>query len=104
MKLVSTVKLKKWKNKMMNNRDYANSLKEITDTVLSCCNKVKTPFNVPNEKTNKNIYVVISSTLGLCGSYNNNIFKALDETQVDHWCFYELKKKGAILWSIQELC
>ena len=53
MKLVSTVKLKKWKNKMMNNRDYANSLKEITDTVLSCCNKVKTPFNAPNEKTDK---------------------------------------------------
>ena len=80
MKLVSTVKLKKWKNKMMDNRDYADSLKEITDTVLSCARKAKTPFNVVNSNTDKNLYIIISSTLGLCGSYNNNIFKLADVT------------------------
>ena len=96
MKLVSTVKLKKWKNKMMNNRDYANSLKEITDTVLSCCNKVKTPFNAPNEKTDKNLYVVISSTLGLCGSYNNNIFKLADVTLKEKDDAIILGNKGII--------
>ena len=28
--------------------------------------------------TSKNLYVIISSTLGLCGSYNNNIFKVAE--------------------------
>ena len=80
MKLVSTVKLKKWKNKMLSNRDYCVELKNATDTVLSYANKAKTPFNVPNNLTDKNLYVIISSTLGLCGSYNNNIFKLADVT------------------------
>ena len=80
MKLVSTVKLKKWKNKMLANRDYADQLKATTDKVLSFAKKAKTPFNVANEGTDKNLYIIVSSTLGLCGSYNNNIFKLTDVT------------------------
>ncbi len=78
MKLVSTVKLKKWKNKMLSNREYSEQLKETTDLVLSFAKKAKTPFNIINENTDKNLYIVVSSTLGLCGSYNNNIFKLAD--------------------------
>ncbi len=80
MKLVSTVKLKKWKNKMLANRNYADQLKATTDKVLSFAKKTKTPFNVVNEGTDKNLYIIVSSTLGLCGSYNNNIFKLADVT------------------------
>lgn len=80
MKLVSTVKLQKWRNKMLANRDYANSLKEAADQVLAFAKKAKTPFNVVNEGTDKNLYVVVSSTLGLCGSYNSNIFRLADVT------------------------
>ena len=80
MKLVSTVKLKKWKNKMLSNRDYAKELEDATNVVLSFARKAKTPFNVPNNDTDKNLYIIVSSTLGLCGSYNNNIFKLADVT------------------------
>ena len=80
MKLVSTVKLQKWRNKMLANRDYANSLKEAADQVLAFAKKARTPFNVVNEGTDKNLYVVVSSTLGLCGSYNSNIFRLADVT------------------------
>ena len=78
MKLVSTVKLKKWKNKMTSNRNYSNELLEVTNMVLSFAKKAKTPFNVVNDATDKNLYIIVSSTLGLCGSYNNNIFKLAD--------------------------
>ena len=78
MKLVSTVKLQKWRNKMLSNREYANSLKEAADTVLAFAKKAKTPFNVVNEETDKNLYIVVSSTLGLCGSYNSNLFRLAD--------------------------
>ena len=78
MKLVSTVKLKKWKNKMLSSRDYTDYLKGITDAVLAYAKKAKSPFSKANEGTDKNLYIVVSSTLGLCGSYNNNIFKLAD--------------------------
>lgn len=63
---------------MLNNREYSEQLKETTDLVLSFAKKAKTPFNIINENTDKNLYIVVSSTLGLCGSYNNNIFKLAD--------------------------
>lgn len=80
MKLVSTVKLKRWKGKMLSGRDYSNEIDNITNLVLSNAEKVKTPFTQVNEHANKNLYIIVSSTLGLCGSYNVNIFKLADVT------------------------
>ena len=78
MKLVSTVKLKQWKNKMISNRLYLDEVKDIVDLLLAHSEKYQSEFMTINEKAHKNLYVVISSTLGLCGSYNNNIFKISD--------------------------
>ena len=96
MKLVSTVKLQKWRNKMLANRDYANSLKEAADQVLAFAKKARTPFNVVNEGTDKNLYVVVSSTLGLCGSYNSNIFRLADVTLKEKDDAIILGNKGMI--------
>lgn len=80
MKLVSTVKLKKWKNKMLANRTYTQEISDTTELILSYAKKCKTPFNQINENAKKNLYIVVSSTLGLCGSYNTNIFKLAEST------------------------
>ena len=78
MKLVSTVKLKQWKNKMLANKDYNEQLKEVVDLLLLFSKKSKSPFMKINSSSDKKLYLIISSTLGLCGSYNNNIFKVSD--------------------------
>lgn len=80
MKLVSTVKLKKWKNKMLANREYTQQISDTTELILSYVKKYQTPFNQINLKTTKNLYIVVSSTLGLCGAYNSNIFKLAEAT------------------------
>ena len=74
MKLVSTVKLQRWKNKMLNNREYSLSMKEITNLVLSDPSIKETSYSKVNEKATKSLFIIVSSTLGLCGSYNYNIF------------------------------
>ena len=78
MKLVSTVKLKQWRNKMLANKDYENQLSEVVDLLLLSTKKIRSPYTAINNEAKKNLYVIISSTLGLCGSYNNNIFKVSD--------------------------
>ena len=78
MKLVSTVKLKQWKSKMIAHKDYVKEINEIADLLLAYSYKIVSPFMQINEKATKNLYLVASSTLGLCGSYNNNIFKVSD--------------------------
>ena len=77
MKLVSTVKLKQWRNKMLANKEYGQELDEVIDLLLLAQKKINSPFMQSNE-SDKKLYIVISSTLGLCGSYNNNIFKISD--------------------------
>lgn len=78
MKLVSTVKLKQWKNKMIANKDYNEQLKEVVDLLLLFSKKSKSPFMKINSSSDKKLFIIISSSLGLCGSYNNNIFKVSD--------------------------
>ena len=78
MKLVSTVKLKKWKSKMLANKEYAMRIDKLAQQVFSSVEDSKNPYFVINEKATKNLYIVLSSSLGLCGAYNNNIFRLAD--------------------------
>ena len=77
MKLVSTVKLKKWKNKMLANKEYALQIDEIAKTVFANVEESKSPYFTKKNATKK-LYIVLSSSLGLCGAYNSNIFRLAD--------------------------
>ena len=79
MKLISTVKLKKWRKTMLDNKMYANELASIVSEIFRFTEEVNSPFFQANGNTEKKLYIIISSTLGLCGSYNNNIFRLADK-------------------------
>lgn len=78
MELVASVKLKRFKNIMFQNEYYTNEIISLVNILLSSLNEkdnddVKKYFK-PN-KNAKDLYIVVSSNLGLCASYNNEIFK-----------------------------
>ena len=77
MKLVSTFKLKKWKNKMLANKEYALRIDEIARMVFSSVEESSNPY-FTKKNADKNLYIVLSSSLGLCGAYNSNIFRLAD--------------------------
>ena len=77
MKLVSTVKLKKWKNKMLANKEYALQIDEIARTIFASVEESNNPY-FAKRNADKNLYIVLSSSLGLCGAYNSNIFRLAD--------------------------
>ena len=77
MKLVSTVKLKKWKNKMLANKEYSLRIDEIAKTVFANIEESNNPYFTARN-ADKNLYIVLSSSLGLCGAYNSNIFRLAD--------------------------
>ena len=93
MKLVSTVKLNRYKNKMLANREYSSRINQITDEVLKWSKK-RNKYFVENDNTEKKLYVVVSSTLGLCGAYNSNIFKLADASVGKDDDLLILGKKG----------
>ncbi len=77
MKLVATAKLKKWKNSMADSSLYSDSLMKLVKEVFSSVESIESPYLKENE-VDKKLYIVVTSTLGLCGGYNYNIFKAID--------------------------
>ena len=78
MKLISTVKLKKWRKAMLDNKAYADEISKFTRELFTYAEEVNSPYFNVNSKSEKKLYVIISSTLGLCGSYNNNILRLAD--------------------------
>lgn len=93
MKLVSTVKLNRYKNTMMANREFSKRIDDISTDILKWT-KVKTQYSVEPKDINKKLFIVVSSTLGLCGSYNANIFKLIDSSISEEDELIVLGKKG----------
>ncbi len=73
MELVATVKLKRFKNVMLENEAYANELVNIIHHLFEHIESEENPYLIES-KSNIDLYIVISSNLGLCASYNNNIY------------------------------
>jgi len=73
MELVATVKLKRFKNVMLENEAYAKELVDIIHHLFAHIDVEDNPYLIET-KSETDLYIVVSSNLGLCASYNNNIF------------------------------
>ncbi|VEU74430.1 ATP synthase F1, gamma subunit [Mycoplasmopsis citelli] len=80
MQLVATAKLQKSKKNLENIRNYKNLLEETFNELMQnvSLKDLKEIFPL-NESVLKNLYIIISSDLGLCGSYNSNIYSQINQ-------------------------
>ena len=78
MELVSTVKLKKFKNVMLKNELYSNELKSLTCTLFSRLDDEENKYAKLND-AEKDLLIVVSSNLGLCAGYNNDIHHYVEQ-------------------------
>lgn len=77
MKLVSAAKLRKAQNNIVNMRPYALTLRKmISDLALS--NNISHPLMEKKPEVNSVLLVVISSDRGLCGAFNGNVNKYVE--------------------------
>lgn len=76
MELVATAKLKKWKDKLENSNLY---LKKMQDIISMCFSDDEDNIEFKKFQSEKTLFVVVTSSLGLCGGYNYNIFKFLND-------------------------
>lgn len=73
MELVATVKLRRFKNEMLENEAYSDEIINIIHHLFANLNEEDNPYEIES-KTEKDLYIVINSNLGLCAGYNNNVF------------------------------
>lgn len=76
MKLVSTVKLQKAKNRAEQTNPYFNYMYQTVSSMLARSGNINHPYLKANESTKKAI-VTITSNRGLAGGYNSNIVKLI---------------------------
>ncbi len=76
MELVSTVKLRRYKNVMLENSLYTEEIVSLTNLLLSSIDKGEKDENVylKSNDAELTLYIVVSSNLGLCAGFNNDVF------------------------------
>lgn len=82
MELVASVKLKRFKNVMLQNDKYTSEIVSLINILFNGINeKDKANFAsyFKSSSINKTLYIVVTSNLGLCASYNNDIYKYIDK-------------------------
>lgn len=82
MELVSASKLRVIKKEYDNIQNYKNSLENTFSDIMDHMSKGELDTLFPVDKSNESeLYIIITSDLGLCGSYNSNIIN-LTRTRV----------------------
>ena len=79
MKLVSTVKLQRAKQRADESKAYFNKMYETISSILAKAGNINHPYLQENGSTKKGI-ITISSNRGLAGGYNNNIVKLIRDS------------------------
>ena len=87
MKSVSTVKLNRMSKTTLKNREYKDVLHEAAKLVVNSPCDFDSIYTKQNE-SNKQLYIVYTSDVGLCGSYNVSIVKYLhDNVKKDDYVY-----------------
>ena len=84
MQMVSLAKLRPCENKLLALRVYLEKLKNLLGCVLAESGKMDNPFIVPAQNPKRIALCVISSDSGLCGTYNQNIFRSAENFIAGH--------------------
>ncbi|MFA6620205.1 MAG: ATP synthase F1 subunit gamma [Bacilli bacterium] len=79
MELIATVKIKRFKSESAKESLYTHELEDLMAELFAHDSETGTHYGRPNAGDLPFLFIVISSDLGLCGGYNNGIFKAVEK-------------------------
>ena len=79
MKMISSARLRKAKDRILNLRSYARALeKAVSDIVLS--QDLSHPFLEQKKDFEKPLFVAVTSDRGLCAAFNSNVCRFVEKT------------------------
>ncbi|MFU8812247.1 MAG: ATP synthase F1 subunit gamma [Balneolaceae bacterium] len=78
MKMVAAAKLRKAQQRMTATRPFATKMKEVVGRLVNAA-EVDNPLLRKPESTDRVLLIVVGSDRGLCGGFNNNLFKVVEQ-------------------------
>jgi F-type H+-transporting ATPase subunit gamma len=79
MKMVAAAKLRKAQDRIIETRPYASKMKEVVGRLVENSSEDDVLLRTP-ETTDNVLFIVVGSDRGLCGGFNNNLFKVVEKT------------------------
>lgn len=93
MKMVAAARLRKAQDRIMATRPYAFKLKEIIARLIRNTDQ-PLPLLEDRKEVNRVLFIVVGSDRGLCGGFNNNLFRVVEQQM--HNEFEEHLKGGTL--------
>ena len=79
MKMVATAKLRRAEEAMKSSRPYANEIRRVIASLADRVDEEAHPLLEQRELPETALIIVVSTDRGLCGSFNANLFRRLDD-------------------------
>jgi F-type H+-transporting ATPase subunit gamma len=77
MKMVAAAKLRKAQQRMTSTRPYAKKMRNVVSRLISG-NKVENKLLRQPDDIQRVVMIVVGSDRGLCGGFNNNLFRVVE--------------------------
>src|SRR5690625_908653 len=97
MKMVAAAKLRKAQQRMLATRPYAGKMGELITRLAAGNLKIDNPLLHKTEEIERICLIVIGSDRGLCGAFNNNLFKTIEATIAARYRKYQRSGKLEII-------
>jgi len=81
MKMVSASKLRRSQDAQKDAADYANAVNKLLFRIAGAFDSSIHPLLEPKTEVKKVLFLVFSSDKGLCGGFNNNLFKYIENAK-----------------------
>jgi F-type H+-transporting ATPase subunit gamma len=78
MKMVAAAKLRKAQDRMTETRPYASKIEEVAGRLADSSDSSNPVMRKP-EEVNNVLFIIVGSDRGLCGGFNNNLFKEVEK-------------------------
>lgn len=105
MKLVATVKYQRWRRYYDESRPYSSQMQRMLITTLESVPFEELSSNpyIKESEGEKTLYILVTSSLGLCGAYNYSLFKTLDPILKEGDGLYLIGTKGYTHYKNKEI-
>lgn len=78
MKMVAAAKLRKAQDRMVQTRPYASKIQDVVGRLVGSTS-VDNQLMRPVDEVNNVLMIIVASDRGLCGGFNNNLFKEIEK-------------------------
>ncbi|WP_234573115.1 ATP synthase F1 subunit gamma [Rhodohalobacter sp. 614A] len=85
MKMVAAAKLRKAQQRMTETRPYSKKMGEVVSRLVSAQQEIQNDLLRKPEEIRKVLLIVVGSDRGLCGGFNNNLFRKVESTISDQY-------------------